>query len=406
MPGLRTRAIGAAARLVGLPWRTGRRGRGKSLSPDDARLKRVLVIKPCCMGDVLMATAAITALREALPSSQIDMAVGQWSRPAVANNPRLDSLIDFPDSTLRSIGPYMRMVRQIRRGRYGAALVLDRSPLLNLLPLVAGVPVRAGLDSDGRGIGLTHPVPCPSNSVRHEVELYLDVVRALGLPARRQVAIEFYPTETERARAAALLSDAFGEEGESESGCVAIHVGGGSNPGMKLLSKRWQPGGWARIADWLAETYEPTILLLGGPGIEDRKAAEEVKSALFSATQPFVTDLVGKLEWGEMAAVIERCNLFLGNDTGAMHLATAVGTPVVALFGPSDPARYGPWDPSGRSIVVAGKGKGMGKGMRAEALREAARGGGEYHSAVSPEEVWAAVEKIYTMVIAEGRRRA
>ncbi|MEO6458143.1 MAG: glycosyltransferase family 9 protein [Chloroflexia bacterium] len=402
MPGLRTRAVGTAARLAGLPWRVTRGNRGKPLSPDDPRLRRMLVIKPCCMGDVLMTTAAITALREALPDTQIDMAVGPWSRPAVANNPWLNNLVDFPEAILKNIGSYMSMVRQIRRGRYGTALVLDRSPLLNLLPALADIPIRAGLDSDGRGIGLTHPVPCPSDSVRHEVEWYLDVVRTLGLPARRQVALEFYPTDSEKERASLLLSEAIGEEGESESGCVAIHVGGGSNPDMKLLSKRWKPQNWARIADWLAETYEPTILLLGGPNKEDRQAAEEVKSALFSATQPYVIDMVGKLEWGEMAAVIDRCNLFLGNDTGAMHLATAVGTPVVALFGPSGPARYGPWDPSGRSRVVAGKSKGMG----AEALRDAARGKGEYHNAVSPEEVWEAVEKSYAMVMAEGRKQA
>jgi len=169
---------------------------------------------------------------------------------------------------------------------------------------------------------------------------------------------------------------------------------------MKLLSKRWRPEGWARIADWLAETYQPTILLLGGPGKEDRQAAEEVKSALFPGTQTYLIDLVGKLEWGEMAAVIERCNLFLGNDTGAMHLATAVGTPVVALFGPSDPARYGPWDPLGPSSVVGGKSSSMG----AEALREAAREGGKYHNAVSPEEAWSAVEKAYVRIVAEGRK--
>ena len=402
MPGLRSQAISAAARLVGLPWRLNARGRGKPLSPHDSRLKRVLVIKPCCMGDVLMATPAIASLREALPAAQINLAVGEWSKPAVANNPRVTGFINFPDSTLESPGSYLRMVRHIRRGRYGAALVLDRSPLLNMLPLLAGIPVRAGLDSGDRGIGLTHPVYCPGNSTRHEVEWYLDVVRALGLPARTDAALEFYPTDKEMQRAEIMLSEPLGEDGESETGCVAIHVGGGSNPGMKLLSKRWQPQGWARITDWLAETYEPTIILLGGPSKEDRQAAEEVKSALFPAAQPFVVDMVGKLEWGEMAAVMGRCNLFLGNDTGAMHLATAVGTPVVAVFGPSDPARYGPWDPTGRSQVVGGKSKRAG----AEALREAARGSATYHSAVSPEEVWAVVEKVYAKVIAEGRKRA
>ena len=402
MPGLRSQAISATARLVGLPWRLNARGRGKPLSPHDSRLKRVLIIKPCCMGDVLMATPAIASLREALPAAQINMAVGEWSKPAVANNPRITGFINFPDSTLESTGSYLRMVRHIRRGRYGAALVLDRSPLLNMLPLLAGIPIRAGLDSGDRGIGLTHPVNCPGNSPRHEVEWYLDVVRALGLPARTDAALEFYPTDKEMQRAEIMLSEALGEDGESEAGCVAIHVGGGSNPGMKLLSKRWQPQGWARITDWLAETYEPTIILLGGPSKEDRQAAEEVKSSLYPATQPFVADMVGKLEWGEMAAVLKGCNLFLGNDTGAMHLATAVGTPVVAVFGPSDPARYGPWDPTGRSQVVAGKSKSAG----AEALREAARGSATYHSAVSPEEVWAVVEKIYAKVIAQGRKRA
>ena len=387
MPGLRSRTIGAAARLAGLPWRM-RRGRGKPLSPHDSRLRRVLIIKPCCMGDVLMATPVIISLREALPDAQIDMAVGEWSKPAVKNNPHINAFINFSDTALRNAATYWRMVRQIRRRRYGAALVLDRSPLLNLLPTLAGVPVRAGLDSDGRGIGLTHPVRCPGNIARHEVEWYLDVLRALGLSARKEAALEFYPTDKERKHGLDLLSEALGEEGESETGCVAIHLGGGSNPGMKLPSKRWQPQGWARIADWLAETHQPTIVLLGGPGKEDRQTAEEVKSALFPATQPFVVDMVGKLEWGEMAAVIERCTLFLGNDTGAMHLAAAVGTPVVAIFGPSDPARYGPWDPTGRSKVVAGR---LNRGG-AEALRDAARTSADYHNSVSPEEVWAAVD--------------
>ena len=92
-----------------------------------------------------------------------------------------------------------------------------------------------------------------------------------------------------------------------------------------------------------------------------------MQAALFAATRPYVVDLVGKLEWGAMGALIGRCELFLGHDTGAMHLATAMRTPVVAVFGPSDPARYGPWDPSRHSVAVAPK-QGM-HGTGAEALR-------------------------------------
>jgi ADP-heptose:LPS heptosyltransferase len=180
---------------------------------------------------------------------------------------------------------------------------------------------------------------------------------------------------------------------------VALHVGGGSNPGMRLLSKRWRPDRWARIADWLAETFEATVLLLGGPGNEDREAAGVLKSALFPATRPYVVDLVGRLDWGQMGALIERCALFLGHDTGAMHLATAVRTPVVAVFGPSDPARYGPWDPSRRSVAVAPV---QPAARSAEDLRRASRAEGEgmpYNDAVTIEGVWQAVEKIYARTL-------
>jgi ADP-heptose:LPS heptosyltransferase len=142
-----------------------------------------VVIKPCCTGDVLMSTAAIAALREALPASHIEMVVAPWSQDVVRGNPRLNGIIDSPVGTQTTImADYLKLARFVRYGNFGAALVLDRSPLLNMVPYMAGVPVRAGLDSDNRGLALTHPVACPGNVVRHEVEWYLDVVRALGLP--------------------------------------------------------------------------------------------------------------------------------------------------------------------------------------------------------------------------------
>ena len=347
------------------------------------------------MGDVLMSTPAIAALRRALPGSHIAMAVGGWSRQAVAHNPHLNTLVEAPtDGESTRWADYMQLGRVIRRGNYGTALVLDRSPMLNLAARLGRARARAGLDSDGRGIALTHPVPCPPERVRHEVEWYLDVVRALGLPASRdQAFLEFYPTEAERQEAGRILSES--GVSDEEGGCVALHLGGGSNPGMKLLSKRWQPERWARIADWLAETRDTSIFLLGGPGNDDREAADKMKSALFDATALHVMDLVGKLEWGVMAALIGRSDLFLGHDTGAMHLATAMRTPVVAVFGPSDPARYGPWDPSRRAVAVAPRPGGVGP-TGAEALRQAARSNDKYHAAVTVEGVWTAIEKMYS----------
>ena len=393
MPGLRSASVGAAARLAGLPWRL-RPGRGKRVPLDSPHLKRVVFIKLCCMGDLLMATPAFAALRKALPDAHISLSVGEYSVPAVQNNPRLSAIIngEIVGSGTGLIN-YMRLARYIRRGKYGTALVLDRSPALNATASLARAHYRAGLDSEGRGVGLTHPVPCPPNRARHEVEWYLDVVRALGIEAPSSEAfLEFYPTEEDSKKAGEVLSEGLGEEGESEYGLVALHLGGGANPGMNLPSKRWQPERWARVADWIAETYEANILILGGPNDQDREASEAFKAALFPATRPYVANLVGKLQWGEMGALMQRCKLFLGHDTGAMHLSTAVRTPVVAVFGPSDPARYGPWDPSGRSVVVAPKQTRSG----AESLRKAAESGEQYHDRVAPDEVWAAVQKVFS----------
>lgn len=393
VPDLRSRVIGGAARAAGLPWRIAP-GRGKPLKLTDPRLRRIVVIKPCCMGDVLMATPAIAALRKALPDSYISLAVGGWSRQAVAHNPRIDSLMEAPVGGESSRwSHYMKLGRAIRRGRFGTAIVLDRSPVLNLAAWLGRTSVRAGLDSDGRGIALTHPVLCPPDRVRHEVEWYLDVVRSIGIPVSRdQSYLEFYPSEDERREAGKILSQA--GAADDEGGYVALHLGGGSNPGMRLLSKRWQPERWARITDWLVEIRGANILLLGGPGKDDREAADRLKSAIFKDTSKQVVDLVGKVDWGVMGALLGWCDLFLGHDTGAMHLATAMKTPVVAVFGPSDPARYGPWDPSRRAVAVAPRPGITGSG--AEALRRAARSGKDYHDVVTVDGVWAAIEKMYT----------
>lgn len=392
MPGLRSVMVGTTAQLVGLPWKL-RPGRGKPVPLDSPYLKRVVFIKPCCMGDLLMATTAFAALRKALPEAHIALSVGEYSLPAVQNNPNLNTIIDGDiGGTHHTLAGYMRQGRYLRRNGYGTALVLDRSPMLNMVAYLSRAHFRAGLDSEGRGVALTHPVPCPPDRARHEVEWYLEVVRALGIKAPSDTAyLEFYPTEEDKERAGKVLSEALGEESESEYGLVALHLGGGANPGMNLPAKRWQPERWARVADWIAETYEASILVLGGPGEQDRKAAEAFKAALFPATRPYVADIVGKLQWGEVGALLQRCSIFLGHDTGAMHLATAVRTPVVAVFGPSDPARYGPWDPSGRSIVVAPAGVVSG----AESLRKAAASGEKYHDMVPADEVWAAVQKVF-----------
>ena len=338
--------VSAISHLLRIPFR---------LAPRSALLNTpnsILIIKPCCLGDVLMATPVIAALRQAFPRARIDFAVGGWARAMVENNPHLDGLVDCgPSASPWSFGPgtkgsgrgpvgsgsryswreYFGLVRRIRAGGYEACFVLDRSPLISLLPYLGGVPRRVGLDSQGRGFSLTVGVPVAG--LKHEAELYLDTVRAVGIEVS-EPGLEFYPTEEDRRHVAEML------RAEPKIPLVVIHPAGGSNPGMILSAKRWPPQRFAALADRLIEERRARVLLVGGP--DDGPIAAAIKDGM--GQEP--CDLTEQLTFGQLGALLEWCDLFIGHDTGAMHLAVAAGAPVAAIFGPSDPRMYGPYGES------------------------------------------------------------
>jgi lipopolysaccharide heptosyltransferase II len=330
VPSLKDTLVSAICHLLRIPFR---------LSPRSASfhtLNSILIIKPCCLGDVLMATPVIAALRQAFPRARIDFAVGGWSRAMVESNPHLDGLVDcgrVGSGSRYSWREYLDLVRRIRAGRYEACFVLDRSPLISLLPYLGGVPQRVGLDSQGRGFSLTLGVPVVD--LKHEAELYLDTVRAVGIevnePRAETLALEFHPPEADRRHVAEML------RAVPQAPLVVIHPAGGSNPGMSLSAKRWPPQRFAALADRLIEEKGTQVFLVGGP--DDGPIAAAIKEAM--RQEPW--DLTGQLTFGQLGALLERCDLFIGHDTGAMHLAVAVSTPVVAIFGPSDPRMYGPY---------------------------------------------------------------
>ena len=296
---------------------------------------RILILKPCCLGDVILATPVIGAMRMAYPHAQIDFAVGAWSRSVVAHHPHVHAILDTGAVGQGRYGwsDLRQLAERVRAGRYDLCLTLDRSPRVSVVPWLAGVPLRAGLDSRGRGFAHNIRVPVPA--VRYEPELYLDVARAVtGQSPHRRPDVErplFVPTAEERAKAAQVLAQA-------GALVVAVHPGGGSNPGTVLTAKRWAPERFAQVANRIAGRYGATVALVG------TRSDAPLTAAVRGAMRAPSLDLTGQLDLGELGALYERCALMLGNDTGAMHLANAVGTPVVALYGPSDPRVYGPYD--------------------------------------------------------------
>ena len=282
--------------------------------------KRIVLILPCCIGDVVLATAALQALRRAYPDAYIAWAVGSWSKPAIEHHPLLDAVIDTGSAALpvKSVGEMLRFVRDLRAGKFDLLVSLVRSPLMSVAALLSGIPVRAGIDSAGRGFGYTVRAPVDPNVPRHEAEIYLDVIRALGLDptgCRATIPVSAAPPP-------GLPRD-----------YVVINPAGGRNPGMVLDSKRWPPENFAALANRLGFP----VVLIGGPG--DQALVDAVKTRLTAPASEFV----GVLTFEQIAALAQGAKLYIGNDTGLTHLAAAAGAKTVMILGPSDPQRYAPF---------------------------------------------------------------
>ncbi|MBI3733488.1 MAG: glycosyltransferase family 9 protein, partial [Chloroflexi bacterium] len=278
----------------------------------------ILILKPCCLGDVLLATPAVAALKRAFPDAQIDFAVGSWARAAVANSPHLRQLVDTGKVGQGAYGwrDLWSLAARLRAGHYDLCVTLDRSPRIGLVPWLAGIPLRAGLDSRGRGFAHNIRVPVPP--IRYEPELYLDVPRAVIPQTARSkfdfVPSEFFPTDADKAFAQALLQAALPDP---RWPIVAIHPGGGNNPGMVLASKRWPAERFAAIANRLSETYKATVVLIGADS--DREATQAVRAAMpFDRLTATPLDLTARLNFGQLGALYQRCALMIGNDSGVL----------------------------------------------------------------------------------------
>ncbi len=299
------------------------------------RIRRIVIILPCCIGDVVMATATLTALRRGYPLAHITWAVGGWSRRAIEYHPDVDAILDTGSAAnpAKSLTGFAKLVYTLRRGKFDMAVSLVRSPLMSLAVLLSGIKVRVGLDSNDRGFGYTIGVPVIPTAAMHEAEIYLDTAVALGinttgcyanLPVlpKAQNAIE------KKLRAEKMTAPYF-----------VINPAGGSNPGMMMDSKRYPPEKWAAIAHALADTLSLKLVIVVGP--DDKPIVEALQQHLKIPAVVFL----GNLTFAEIGALAGGAQFYMGNDTGLTHLAAASGTKTITIFGPSDPLRYAPYTP-------------------------------------------------------------
>jgi heptosyltransferase-2/heptosyltransferase-3 len=308
--------------------------------PASPRLERLLLIRPDHLGDVLLTTPALAALRQALPAARLTLLVGPWAEQVARRGAAVDEVLclDFPGFTRRPkrhlLQPYLLLDRAGRalRGRFDAALIFRPDHWWGaLLAVRAGIPLRLGFATPTAEPLLTEALPLAAGE--HVAALNLRLAeRAAALAGGDRAAFAAPPeprfelSDDERAWAAATCP----ADGRP---LVALHAGSGSP------LKNWPAPRWAAVADALAEAGA-RVALTGGPD-------DEATPLMVEATMRHpAIQLVGQTTLGQLGALFERASLVLGTDNGPLHLAAAVGAPTLRLYGPTDPALYGPWPPT------------------------------------------------------------
>jgi exopolysaccharide biosynthesis WecB/TagA/CpsF family protein len=308
--------------------------------------QRILAVQLSDIGNVVLTTPALAALRETYPTAQIDLLTTPHAAPIVEHTGLITRTLCFDKAVFDSGKALLKpqnlrklaaLTRELRRGRYEVILffhhLTTRFGALKYagLSLASGIPQRVGLDN-GRGWFLTHRVSDRGFGAYHEAEYGLALAEAIGAQGatpRLWVGM----SDADRAWATDHLP--------ADRRWVAIHAGGGTFN----VARRWSPEKFASLADRLIDQDSGVgVVLVGGRGDQHEAVRSKMRHG------PLI--LAEKTTLGQLAAVLARCESFYGTDSGVMHIATAAGTPsITALFGATNAQAWRPWRPSAPQTI-------------------------------------------------------
>ena len=309
-------------------------------------IERILIVKLSSIGDVVHSLPTLKALRDAYPQAYIAWVVEEKSKDIITDNPLLDEVIIFEKErwkkelfktkgTKESLKDVYNFAKTLREKKFDAAIDLQGLLRSSLIAYFSGAKIRVGYRDSGEMSHIFYNLKVDSNeSGIHAVDRHLYIAKFLGASIN-QVEFPLWISKEERNFAKKVLS----EHNISRKDLLI-----GLNAGASIQHNRWDKERFAKLGDILIEKHEANIILFGGK--QDVKLVQEIYEMM--RNKPI--NLAGKTTMKQLASIIEYCNLFIGNDTGPLHIAVAMKVPVVAIFGPADPKRTGPYGK--QNIVV------------------------------------------------------
>ena len=291
------------------------------------RKKRILIINVNWLGDVLFSTPFISTIRSNYPDSHIACMIVPRTFEILDGNPDVNELIIFDEEGIHKglIGK-IKLINFLRAKKFDAVFLLHRSFTRALICFLAGIPERIGYYTKKRSFLLTKAIE-PPDEEKHKVEYFLDIARKIGLKVEK-IGYKFFISSPDRAYARKILDKEEISEGDN---FVVI------NPGGNWPLKRWPKENFAKLADILSDNLKAKIVITGAG--KDLKLAQEISSLM----KHEAIILCGKTNLKQLGAVLKEANLVISNDSGPMHLAASLKTPLIALFGPTSASISGPY---------------------------------------------------------------
>ncbi len=333
------------------------------------------------MGDVVLTTPAIKVLREAYPKAKISILVSPATRDLVDGNICLDEvLIDDRNGKHKNLGGFIALIKMLHHRQFDCALIFHTKKRTNVTCFLAGIPVRIGYKNNKFGFLLNRPIEdVRHRGEKHEAQYCLDILKEIGVTSDRcdidlpvkesalrwvdQLCLEHGITSTDR--------------------LVAIH------PGASDPAKRWPENRFIDFVNRLIEIHKVKVIVVGASNVID------IARTIISSAKVEIIDVTGKTTIGQLAALLMRCDLLVSNDSGPVHVAAGVGTPVVSIFTRHQPGinpeRWGPIGEQARVVsVVPSQSSGF-------SFKKAQKPGSEYLELIPTEAVLEAVDSLFKL---------
>ncbi len=307
------------------------------------KIKRILIVNPFGIGDVLFTTPLIRNLRHYFPKNYIAFLCNKRTQYILENNPYIDEVFvlekdEFRDlwkkSKIKFVKDFLLFLRNLKKRNFDLCIDLSLNSQYGFFFKMLKIPYRVGFNFKNRGRFLTHPISINGYENKHVVEFYLDVMRNLGLEPLDYHLESFLKDEDKE------WAENFAKSANFEDKIIiGICPGGGESWGKNRFMKYWAPEKFSELIDRITSEFKESMIIL----FSSKSERKQILQILNLVNKEKVIDLSGRTSIGEFFSLMSKLNLLITNDAGPLHVAVALNVPTVSIFGPVDEKTYGPY---------------------------------------------------------------